>query len=174
MAFARKRIRLPALTYQGRRLYFVTICCYNRRPFLASAKWSSLCLARLREASISCRFCVHAFCFLPDHVHLLVEGLGQDSWLSRFLARFKQLTAYEYVTRTGSRLWQSRFYDHVLRREVSMERIAWYIWMNPVRKGLCTDPRDFPHSGSMTIAWPPSAVKRSSWAPPWKQAGTPR
>ncbi len=146
----RKRIRLPAQAYVGRHLYFVTICCYRRGPFLADPHWVSCCLARLREASISCGFGVHAFRFMPDHVHWFAEGLEQNSSLPSFVARFKQLTAFEYRKRSGLSLWRARFYDHILRREAAMEQVARYIWMNPVRRGLSTDPRDFPHSVLLT------------------------
>src|SRR6266704_5083306 len=33
------------------------------------------------------------------------------------------------------------------------ERVAWYIWMNPVRKGLCAHAQDYPFSGSFTMDW---------------------
>jgi hypothetical protein len=32
-----------------------------------------------------------------------------------------------------------------------IERLAAYIWMNPVRKGLCNGPLEYPHSGSRVV-----------------------
>ena len=168
MRFTRKSIRLPAGSYVGPRIYFVTICCEGRKPALADAEWVSRCIVRLREASTASLFSVHAYCFMPDHVHLLAEGRGAESSLRAFLSRFKQFTAFEYQRKTGTRLWQTKFYDYVLRQDAEMDAVAWYIWMNPVRKGLCGDPREFPHSGSMTMPWPQSPAAASEWSPPWK------
>jgi putative transposase len=172
--FARKNIRLPSGSYIGQRLYFVTICCEQRRPIFADAQWVSHCLANLKKTSAACGFALHAFCFMPDHVHLLAEGLGVESSLRTFLSRFKQVTGFEYRQRAGKKLWQAKYYDYVLRKDVEMEGVACYIWMNPVRKGLGAASRDYPHSGSMTMPWPqiPRATS-GEWAPPWKQNNVP-
>ena len=121
MRFTRKSIRLPAGSYVGPRIYFVTICCEGRKPALADAEWVSRCIVRLREASTASLFSVHAYCFMPDHVHLLAEGRGAESSLRAFLSRFKQFTAFEYQRKTGTRLWQTKFYDYVLRQDAEMD-----------------------------------------------------
>src|ERR1700676_792204 len=36
------------------------------------------------------------------------------------------------------------------------DSIAWYIWLNPVRKGIVSDAREHPFSGSFTVGWPMS------------------
>ncbi|MDE3136348.1 MAG: transposase [Acidobacteriota bacterium] len=173
MRFTRKNIRLASGSYIGQRHYFVTICCEERRPVFADEQPVLRCLTRLNETSVASRFAVHAFCFMPDHLHLLAEGLGTESSLRSFLSPFKQRTAFEYKRKTGARLWQAKYYDCILRKSAEMEAVAWYIWMNPVRKGLCADPRDFAHSGSMTMPWPLGACARKQWVPPWKPKSLP-
>ncbi len=49
------------------------------------------------------------------------------------------------------------------------EDVAWYIWMNPVRRGLCREPREFRFSGSFTLPWRSKKSGNSSWTPPWKR-----
>jgi len=66
-------------------------------------------------------------------------------------------------------LWQSRYYDHILRKAEDSDSIAWYIWMNPVRQGLVNKPEEYPFSGSCTVAWPPDGKKPDEWVPPWKK-----
>lgn len=168
MRFTRKNIRLPHGNYRGKRIYFVTICCHERKAVFANDVWVSRCIARLRRVSAAKGFAVHAFCFMPDHVHFLAEGLGEESSLLAFVSRFKQFTAFDYQRKTGSRLWQPKFYDHVLRQDIAMDAVAWYIWTNPVRKGLCGEPREFPYSGSMTMIWPRKPSTMELWTPPWK------
>ncbi len=170
MEFARKNIRLASENYSGKRAYFVTICCQDRRPALGDAETVSFLLQNLRELGTQHGFAIHAYCFMPDHMHLLVEGVTPGSCLLDFVNRFKQQTAFQHRNRSGGRLWQFKFYDHILRRDDAAEDVAWYIWMNPVRKGLCREPREFPFSGSFMLPWRSKKSGNSSWTPPWKRA----
>lgn len=45
------------------------------------------------------------------------------------------------------RLWQTRFYDHVIRNEFDLEENIDYIVMNPVREGYVTYPQFYPYTG---------------------------
>jgi hypothetical protein len=65
-------------------------------------------------------------------------------------------------------LWQKNFYDHILRPQDSFAGVAGYIWMNPVRKGLCSDPLEYPHSGSLVVEWKKATSPVKSWVPDWK------
>ena len=116
------------------------------------------------------KFLLHAWCVMPDHLHLLVKGATLDADLRDFIFRFKQQTAFQFAKRFGNRLWQKNYYDHVVRPKESIDSIFWYIWMNPVRKGFCIDPRDYLFSGSETVDWKRKEPVRESWTPPWKSA----
>jgi hypothetical protein len=65
-------------------------------------------------------------------------------------------------------LWQKKFYDRILRERDSFDGVAGYIWMNPVRKGLCSDPREYPYSGSFAVDWKKMMRPLESWVPEWK------
>jgi len=58
---------------------------------------------------------VLAYCFMPDHLHLLLEGKEEDN-LIRIMKMFKQISAYRYRQTSGEPLWQKGYYDHILRR----------------------------------------------------------
>jgi putative transposase len=107
---------------------------------------------------------------MPDHLHLLASGLNEDSDLQTFMKDFKQRSGFQFKAKAGQQLWQRYFYDHVLRSEDKWEAVAWYIWMNPVRKGLCDNPSVWPHSGSQEFAWQ-KLMKPvgQEWVPPWKK-----
>jgi putative transposase len=105
---------------------------------------------------------------MPDHVHFLLEGKTETSDLHVFVARFKQKTGYLFRMELGRDLWQERYYDHTLRQAADSEDVAWYIWMNPIRKGLITEPSQYPFSGSFTVDWPKNPKKEPPWRPPWK------
>ena len=169
MPFPHKNIRLPAEHYRGENWYFVTLCCANRRRVFADSRMAIWLIEQLRQHSRSHSFAVHAYCVMPDHLHALVLGLDISSDLLAFVASLKQKTAYEFHGRFHRVLWQKKFYDHILRPKESPERVAAYIWMNPVRKGICKDVRDYPYSGSFTFNWRKTPRPVQPWVPPWKE-----
>ena len=87
-----------------------------------------------------------AFVFMPDHLHLLVQG-REGASLPRFMKRFKQLTAFWFKQQFGESLWQKGYYDHVLRGDEDLVKGARYIIENPVRAGLVRDSRHWEHLG---------------------------
>jgi putative transposase len=125
-------------------------------------------LNHIRRAAGNTFFAVHAYCVMPDHLHLLVGGTAATSNLQTFVTTLKRNTAWEAKQQFGVRLWQRSFYDHIVRHENEAEMIAWYIWKNPVRQGLCEDPREYPYSGSFTVDWKEKPIPSESWKPPWK------
>lgn len=85
---------------------------------------------------------------MPDHVHLLLklkEEYGKS--LHNWVATFKRYTARAIGEKFDVRpLWQKNFYEHIVRKYESLEKIAEYIVDNPVRKGLVDDWQKYPYS----------------------------
>jgi putative transposase len=106
---------------------------------------------------------------MPDHFHVLVTGLETACDLLAFIRNFKQITAHEHLAKFAHELWQKKFYDHIVRPRESSASIAAYIWLNPVRKGLCANPRDYPHSGSFVVDWKTGTSFVQPWLPNWKK-----
>jgi REP element-mobilizing transposase RayT len=84
---------------------------------------------------------------MPDHVRLLIQGTTTDASLVRFVKLAKQLSGYRFAQKTGRRLWQHAYYDHVLRDSNFTGDVVAYILDNPVRAGYVTSPMDYPFSG---------------------------
>ena len=150
----RKQIRLMPDQYIGRAIYFVTICTQGRLPIFNDANRCKAAIEALNRTALSAQFLVHAFCVMPDHAHLLLEGGGAGSNLVKFVNQWKQLTGYLFRNELHRSFWQRRFYDHILRHAEHSDAVAWYIWMNPVRKGMVAQPDQYPFSGSFTVEWP--------------------
>ncbi len=91
-------------------------------------------------------FSIIAYCFMPDHIHILTSGDERIN-LIKFVKQFKQITGYNFKKATGRRLWQKSFYDHVVRKDENLNSIAEYIFNNPVRKGIVEDYDDYPFLG---------------------------
>ncbi len=169
MRFQRKNIRLARASYIGPQWYFLTNCTLGRIPRFQDGMQVTEVLHFMMEESQTKGFCLQAYCFMPDHLHLLANGTLATADCLVFNKSFKQRSGFAFKQRTRQPLWQDRPYDHILRPDDSWEAIAYYIWMNPVRKGLCARPEDWPFSGSLTVDWkrmltPPT----NPWVPPWK------
>lgn len=143
-----KSIRLPSEHYMGCRWYFVTICSPRPlRPFQSKpvAGWL---LRLLRQESTVRSFAISVYCLMPGHLHLLSQGISLNANLLRFIDIFKHKLLQRYWLRHKKQLWQVSFYDHILRDdEGSPNKVAWYIWLNPVRAGLVSKPTEDPLSG---------------------------
>ena len=85
---------------------------------------------------------------MPDHVHLLIEGVDEAADFQSFVSICKQKTGFQYRRRTGRLLWQTGYHERVLRDADETSWIVRYILLNPVRAGFVDDPRDYPWSGS--------------------------
>jgi len=120
----RKRNRLPLDNYQGAKAYSVTMTTYRRTPWFGDAAVAEYCVSALKEAAGQESFRVYAYCFMPDHLHLLV-GADADADLIRFVKGFKQNTGWWFRNRhlSGSlkasptSLWHKSYHDHVVRAE---------------------------------------------------------
>src|SRR5487761_419647 len=95
--FTRKNIRLSANRYRGQAMYFVTLCFANRRRFGANPRVASWIIDVLRKHAAICGFCVHAYCVMPDHIHVLAAGATEQSNLMKFVESFKQATAVDFA-----------------------------------------------------------------------------
>src|SRR5881394_2375338 len=74
-----------------------------------------------------------AYCFMPDHLHVLAEGLATSADMVAFASDLKQRVAYYHPEKCSTRIWQKGFYDRVLRNDEATLTVAKYILENPVR-----------------------------------------
>ena len=140
--------RLKNFSYLGIHRYSLTFCTDRRRRLFEDASVVSLVLAQFLRVAGKEGFVVLAYCFMPDHIHLLIEGLREDADARKFITKSKQCSAHAYAESTGCRLWQPFGYEHVVRSEESTIAIARYILENPIRAGLARGVLEYPFSGS--------------------------
>ena len=70
---------LPAFDYRGPHRYFLSFCTADRHFAFAEAAAVYLVRGQFLRAADRHLFAVLAYCFMPDHLHLLVEGLLEES-----------------------------------------------------------------------------------------------
>ncbi len=118
---------------------------------------------------------------LPDHVHAiwsLPEGDCEYStrWMlikSAFTRRIGELAhrAKPVVSSRSARreraIWQSRFWEHLIRDDRDYFAHADYIHYNPVKHGLVRSAIDWPHSTFKSF------VERQIYAADWGVAHEP-
>lgn len=78
------------------------------------------------------------FLIMPDHIHALLS-FGVTRRMGRVVGDWKKWNHIKHAVK-----WQENFFDHRLRRDESLEEKALYIRRNPVVKGLCTSPEEWP------------------------------
>jgi putative transposase len=135
--------------------YFFTVTLANRQSDLLVKEVARLKQAFTLTAAIA-PFETVAFCVLPDHLHCIWQlSKGDNAYPQRWAAikaRFSRgLIAVENrsdskVAKREKGIWQRRYWEHQIRDELDLQRHVDYIHMNPVKHGLVTQVRDWPHS----------------------------
>ena len=141
---------LRGFSYIGCHRYSLTFCTVDRACCFITEETVSLVRSQILRAASAAAFTVVAYCFMPDHLHLIVEGAAEHSDLKRFVKLAKQLSGFHYKQRTGAALWQRYSYEHVIRHDENFAGKIRYVLENPVRAKLVTSPRDYPYVGSDT------------------------
>ena len=154
----RKPNRIPKYDYNQNGAYFITICTKDRKRLLSEIPVGTpvpgcpqQAVRLLRHGQIADKYIrqidafynhlsVEKYVIMPDHIHLLITidapdghpGTGvptRTSVISRFVGTFKRFCNQEY----GENIWQSRYYDHVIRNQQDYDEIWEYIENNPIK-----------------------------------------
>ena len=144
--------RLPAFSYVGCQRYFLTLCAFERRRHFVLADAIAAIHAEFLRTSADCWFEILAYCFMPDHVHLLVEGMSDRSDLTAFVPTAKQRAAHVARQSIHGRLWQAGYFERVLRDDDDTINVARYVVQNPVRAGLVRSPGEYLFLGSSILS----------------------
>jgi putative transposase len=141
--------RLPSFDYAGFHRYSVTICVLDRCSVFRTHAAVDLVRTPLQITAAQNDFAIVAYCFMPDHLHLLPEGTSDAADFLHFMRMFKQRSSFRWKQRHGRELWQRSYIERVLRDQEDSFRVARYILENPVRAGLVASPDEYPFSGSL-------------------------
>jgi putative transposase len=87
---------------------------------------------------------------MPEHVHLLMSE-PTDSLLPKVMQILKtavSIRARKQNQRAAGELpfWQARYFDHNVRNHAGFVTQLRYLHRNPVKRGLCLAPEDWPWS----------------------------
>jgi putative transposase len=130
--------------HESGQTHFITFSCYRRRTLLDNAvsrRTFELAVERVRRKY---QLCVYGYVVIPEHVHLLLSE-PERSNLAQAIKSLKQGVARRLIG-TADAFWQQRYYDHNVRNYDSFVGKLRYIHRNPVKRGLCSSPEDWPWS----------------------------
>jgi putative transposase len=117
-----------------------------RTPVAVDAADYERALTFLERAVSRFELQCHAWCYLPNHSHLLVTSrLGNLSRAMHWLGTCTAQSFNQRHARVGH-LYQGRFGSRLVADERYLLELARYLPLNPVRNGLCDAPGDWPWS----------------------------
>jgi REP element-mobilizing transposase RayT len=106
----------------------------------------------LERAAVRFEFVCHAWCYLPNHAHLLLTSkLGNLSRAMHWIGTCSAHAFNHRHNRTGH-LYQGRFGSKLVEDDQYFLELARYLPLNPVRAGLCHSPVDWPWSSYASTA----------------------
>jgi putative transposase len=140
--------------------YFITQVTYQRVPWLCNDLGRKALREAIEKVSAKYPFSIDAFVLLPEHFHCLWTLPPDDKDFSMRLRLIKTYVTKHYGAELGidraisqsrqkreeSNLWQRRFWEHLIRDERDFALHCDYIHYNPVRHGLCPNPKDWQFS----------------------------
>lgn len=139
-------------------VYLITVCTLNRQPVLASPEVHTAFCDYAKHSS-EFGVVVGRYVIMPNHLHVFV-GLSGDVPVGRWVKGLKrsldkplQALGHKPTVLNTSKLtsfWQPGAFDHLLRNTESYGQKWQYVWQNPVRAGLITQPGNWPYQGEIT------------------------
>jgi REP element-mobilizing transposase RayT len=100
------------------------------------------------------RWRCHAFCLMTNHYHLVLETTRAR--LSDGVHRLNGRYAQEFNARydRSGHLFGARFASWLIEEEDHLNAACEYVLLNPVRAGLCEEPKDWRWSGAAALSSP--------------------
>lgn len=132
-------------------LYFVTICCANRKHQLANDTIHSAFRDFAARGRQEKNIAVGRYVLMPDHLHVFVCGPAEfklEQWvrmLKTALGRKLRELGHE------AEFWQRGFFDHLVRNSESYAEKWEYVRLNPVRAGLARRSDDWLYQGEVVV-----------------------
>ncbi len=166
----RKQNRLENFDYGQKGAYFITICVKDRNKILSNIVGTGVLdcpkIQLLNHGKIADKYInklnnfydnisVDKYIIMPNHIHLILSVKNgqsgtpvptninlkidnKNSPVAKFISTFKRFCNKEY----GENIWQSRYYDHIIRSQEDYNEICEYIDNNPQKWMLTKETQD--------------------------------
>lgn len=137
----RPRLFAPAL------LYHVIVRGNQRQKTFLNDQDYRAYLERLAKYRRKYDYSVHAYCLMPNHVHLLLESSDQP--LAKFMQGLQQSYSQYFNLRHHKvgHVFQGRYKAIICEKDEYLLELIRYIHLNPVRAGIVKRPERYGYSG---------------------------
>ena len=112
----------------------------NKQCVFRDSQDKQFYLSLLKKYSFQCGCKTHAYCLMPNHIHLLLVPTQEIS-LAKTMQKLS-LTYTQYINKKynrSGRLWESRYYSSLIDKESYLWSVCIYIEQNPLRAGITND-----------------------------------
>lgn len=151
----RKLPRLKEYDYSMPGVYFVTICSHNKKCIFGRVQSGNalnvarVILSRIGETAMQCLLDIEShydnitldnWVIMPNHIHMLIRIHQREHHcptpnfdIPNVIGKFKAAVTRSIKSTVPSspRIWQTSFYDHIVRNESDYRMIWQYISSNP-------------------------------------------
>ncbi len=124
---------------------FLTHVTYERIPILI--EYYDLLMQSIRAYQQSDGFELIAWVILPDHFHMLLNAGNSD--IPSLMKKIKLSFSLRYrkaINLYRGRLWQYRYWDHIIRDRDDFNMHIDYIHYNPVKHNVVDSPCNWKYS----------------------------
>ena len=148
----RKHPRLDYYDYSSQGAYFITICVQNRRHILSEisrgventsvnlTEYGKIVEKQLLLIEQTYPFVkIDEYVIMPNHIHVIMifgeitAGASPRPTVMDVVCSFKSLTTREYKKMgNDDKLFQTSFYEHIIRDRNDYNEIRKYIYENPM------------------------------------------
>ena len=127
-------------------IYFITTVVHKRRKVFVNLNICRNIILQMKRFDDEGYIETIAWVIMPDHIHWLFE-LKSNNDLGSVLKKFKGRSSRKLNLLLGVKgsFWQHAYYDHALRSEEDIKKVARYIVANPLRAGLVERIEDYPY-----------------------------
>ena len=159
--FKNGTLRLKSWNYSNPGFYFITFSTFNKIPYFGEVRNGKMIYSGMGKIAVKYwNYIPRQFPFIkldvfqimPDHIHVVIymqetnhistKGYGGVTGSKNPMGKgttgeiirwYKGRVTFEINKRfpESSFYWQSRYYDHIIRNNVSLNRIRKYIKNNP-------------------------------------------
>lgn len=141
--------RLSPKSYIGRATVSFTACVKDRQHAFDKPNITNLFIGILDAERKKQNCLVLLYCFMPDHVHLILQGQTDCSDLYKTMVSFKRKTGFWFSKNMPCFRWQKNFYDRIIRSQQEFTTQLRYLADNPVRSSLVAQWQDYTFTGTL-------------------------
>ena len=146
-----KKHRLPEEAYWGAKRVSITACIEHRKRAFKNSEIVTPFIKMLSHWVREKNCYVPIYCFMPDHLHVIIGGNDSTSRPKEAMDEFKQATSQWFVENKPQFHWQKDYNDHIIRISDDWRNHVNYILRNPVRAGLAEYPLQYPFLGTIDV-----------------------